>query len=73
MPEDGGVRRQVFRQIAPITTILQLIEDTVDDLSFAPTRRSGLLLVGQQWLNDFPLFVTEATGVWHWLAYNVAS
>lgn len=28
VPEDGGVRRQVFRQVTPVAAVLELIEDT---------------------------------------------
>jgi hypothetical protein len=47
MPEDGGVRGQVFGQITPIAAILELIEDAIEDLSFAPTGWSSFLLLGQ--------------------------
>jgi len=46
VPEDGGVRWQVFRQVAPIAAVFELIEDAVKDLPFAPLRGSCLLLLG---------------------------
>ncbi|WP_278561937.1 hypothetical protein, partial [Fischerella thermalis] len=41
----------------PITPILQLIKYTISNLSLCPLRWSSLLLLRQQWFNDFPLFV----------------
>lgn len=45
MPENGGVGRQVFGQITLIAAVLELIEDAIENLSFAPARWSSFLLL----------------------------
>lgn len=65
VPEHCGVGRQVLRQVTPITAILELIEDAIQDFSLCPIGGSRFLLLGQEWLNDFPLLVGQTAGIRH--------
>ena len=46
VPVNRRIRRQIFRQVGPITTILEAVKDAVDNLSIAPFERSSLLFGG---------------------------
>jgi hypothetical protein len=53
----------------PITTILELIEYAIENLSLCPVGRSGLLLrryyLEQQGFKNFPFFIGEVAGIRH--------
>jgi len=55
VPEHRGVGWQVFGQVLQIAAVLELIEDAIQDFSLRPVGRSCFLILGQKWLNDFPL------------------
>lgn len=42
-----------------------MIQDSIHNLPFAPLCWSGLFFLRQQWLNDFPLSICQATRIWH--------
>jgi hypothetical protein len=69
VPVDSRVGRQVFGQVLPITSILELIKDTIKNLPFRPIGGPGSLLLGedlkQQGFKDAPFCVGEAAGVRH--------
>ncbi len=65
IPEHRGVGRQVSGQVAPVTAIFELVEDAIQDLSLCPVGRSRFLLLREEWLNDFPLSVSQVAGVRH--------
>jgi len=54
---NSRVGREVFRQVAPVAPILELIQDAIQDLSLCPNGRSRLPLLGQEWCDDLPLRV----------------
>jgi hypothetical protein len=45
VPKDRRVGWTVFGQVFPIAPILELIEDSINDLSFCPIARSGSFLL----------------------------
>lgn len=65
VPEHGGVRGQISRQVTPVTAILELVEDAIKNLTFSPQWWSSLLLGRQEWLNNFPFCIAQVAGVCH--------
>lgn len=64
-----GVGWKVSRQIIPITAILELIENGINDLPMAPSLRSCTFLFGQDLaqvgFEQFPFGIAEVAGVRH--------
>ena len=65
VPENRGIRRKIFWEVTPVTGILELIKNGIENLSFAPLGGASPLFLGQQGLNERPFLIRQTTAVWH--------